>query len=97
MAAETAIPAGLLESLRATLGQGRSGIEETAASAPAGIDAGELSAMLSSMLSRVADSAALVSDSLEAVSAQVSEVGAEFWNVDADVAGDYSGQVPRAD
>lgn len=96
MGAETAIPAGLLESVRASLGRGRTAIEESASSAPSGIDGGELSAMLTSMMSRVADNAAAVSDSLSAVSAQVSEVGAAFWSLDADVATRYSGAVPDA-
>lgn len=91
MGRELAIPPGTLEIVRSNLSTARERLEETASSAPSAIDGGELTSMLTSMLSRVVGSSATVSDSLLAVSAQVAEVDAAFWELDADVARTYSG------
>lgn len=91
MGAELVIPPATLELVRSTWETARESLEETASSAPSAVDAGELTAMLTSMLSRVVASSATVSDSLSAASAQVGETGAAFWELDADVAAGYSG------
>ena len=85
--------------IRADLGKGREGLEDTAAAAPGSIDAGEMSAMLASMLGRVTDQAAQVSAACGAIGDQVGVAGAAFWELDAEVAGVFSGPggPPRAD
>ncbi|QZY28790.1 hypothetical protein [Nocardioides coralli] len=91
MAEELRVPPAALDQIRAELGRGRSALEECGPSTPRGIDAGEMTAMLTGMLSRVLDSAAAMSEGLAAVSSQVGEAGTTFWETDASVATTYAG------
>ncbi|MGH3361246.1 MAG: hypothetical protein ACRDOM_02190 [Nocardioides sp.] len=95
MGEELQVSPATLARIRSDLGKGREALEGSASSAPSGIDAGEMTAMLTGMMSKVVDNAAAVSEALGGMSAQVSGTGAHFWEVDADVAADYRGQVPR--
>lgn len=79
---ELNIPAAVLEEVRSALADGRTAIEDVAGSAPASVDAGEMTAMILGMLARVVDNAATVSEGLSAVADQVAEAEAEFWEVD---------------
>lgn len=89
MAEELRVPAATLAEIRAQLGRGRGALEECGASAPRGVDAGDVTALLTGMLSRVLESAAAVSEGLAAVSGQVGEAGTTFWETDAGVATSY--------
>lgn len=89
MAEELKVPAATLAEVRDRLGAGRSALEESASSAPRTVDGGEVTALLTGMLSRVLDNAAAVSEALGAVSSQVAEAGTAFWETDAEVAATY--------
>ena len=91
MADELAISAAALDSVREELGRGETAIEESASSAPEGIDAGDLTAMLTGMMAKVLDRAADVSEGIAAVSAQVGEAGTHFWEIDTETAATYRG------
>ena len=86
---EMNIPGPVLDAVRSELGNGRTSIEGVAGSAPGTVDAGDLTALILSMLGRVVDNAAAVSEGLAAVSDQVTEVEVEFWELDAAQAGTY--------
>lgn len=92
MGEELKVPTATLAEIQTELGRGESALEDTAASAPTAIDAGDLTAMLTSMMSKVIDRAASVSEGLAGISSQVAEAGAHFWEVDADVATTYGGR-----
>jgi hypothetical protein len=85
--------------IRADLGKGRQGLEDTASAAPGSVDAGDMSAMLSSMLGRITEQAAQASAACGAIGDQVGVAGAAFWELDAEVASVFSGPggPPRAD
>ena len=85
--------------IRADLSKGRQGLEDTASAAPGSVDAGEMSAMLTSMLAKVTDQAAQVSAACGAIGDQVGIAGAAFWELDAEVSSVFSGPggPPRAD
>lgn len=96
MGEELKVPAATLSEITSELGKGQSALEDTASSAPAGVDAGDLTAMLTGMLSKVLERAASVSEGLAGVSSQVAEAGTHFWETDAEVATTYGGRVPDA-
>lgn len=96
MGDELDVPAGVLDEIRSSLGTGASGLESCGSSAPGSIDAGDATAVLSGMLSRLVDNAGALSESLTAISSQVGSVGAEFWRVDSGEAARYAGK-PVAD
>ncbi len=97
MGDELTVPATTLSEIRNELGKGRSALEDTASSVPSGIDAGDLTAMVTGMMSKVIERAAEVSEGLAGISGQVAEAGSHFWEVDADVATTYGGTgVPGA-
>lgn len=97
MSGDLQVSPGVVGSIRAELGKGRQGLEDSAGSAPSSIDAGEMTAMLLSMLSRVTEQAATVSASLGAIGDQVGEAGAAFWETDSEIASVYAGGPRRAD
>lgn len=80
---ELRVPPAVLDTVRADLDAGRQALEDAAGSAPSGVDAGELTALLLGMLGKVSGNAAAVSEGLAAASAQVADAGADFWEVDA--------------
>lgn len=86
---ELSVPASVLGGVRAVLSSGRSDLESVASSAPASVDAGEMTAMLLGMLGSVVDNAAAVSEGLAAVHDQVDVAEAEFWETDAAEAARY--------
>lgn len=89
------IPAGVLATVRARLQDGRAALEETAASAPRNVDAGDLTPMVQGMLAKALDNAASISTGLSAIGAQVDEAGAHFWEVDAAQAAGYRPSLVR--
>ncbi len=91
MGDELRVPSATLGAIRSELATGRTALEDTASSSPRAIDAGEMTAMLTAMMSKVIDNAATVSESLGGVSGQVAEAGSNFWETDADVASSYAG------
>ena len=94
MGDELRIPAGVLSDIRGELGKGSDALEGTGGSAPRGIDAGEMTAMLTGMMSKVVDQAAALSEGLSGVSAQVGEADTHFWETDEDVSTSYGGGRP---
>jgi hypothetical protein len=86
---ELAVPASVLAEVRSALSSGRSGLESVASSAPASVDAGEMTAMLLGMLATVVDNAAGVSEGLVAVHDQVAVAETAFWETDAAEAARY--------
>lgn len=92
MADELRVPPGVLSAVTSALNDGRAGLEDTSGSSPQGVDAGEMTAMITGMLGKLCDSAGTLSQSLGAMSAQVDEAHAEFWRVDADQAAAYGGR-----
>lgn len=89
MAGELRVPPAVLSAVTAGLAHGRSALEKTSGSAPRGVDAGEMTAMITGMLGKLLDSSGTLSQSLDAMGAQVDEAHAEFWRVDADQAASY--------
>ena len=94
---ELQVPSGLLEGLAGRLTKAAGSVEDTAGSAPSGVDAGDLTAMIAGMISAVADNAASVSEALTAMGAQVGTAQADFWSADDAVASSYRGGLPNAD
>lgn len=82
MADDIDISAATLGSIRSSLGRGRTEVEETAGSAPGGIDAGDVSTVLNAMVNKAVDQAAALSEVLSVVGEQVEEAGADFWAQD---------------
>lgn len=91
MSGELQVSADVLAAIRGELDKGRQGLEDSASGAPTSIDAGEMSAMLTSMLAKVTEQAATVSAALGAIGDQVGVTGAAFWDLDADVSTVFSG------
>jgi hypothetical protein len=85
------LPPGLLDTVRAGLDKAASGLEDTAGGAPQGVDAGDMQGIVTSMISRVVDNAATVSEVMTAISAQVGNADAAFWETDDAVASTYRG------
>lgn len=84
-------PAALAE-IRSQLGRGRQALEDSASSAPRDIDAGDMTAMLTGMLSRALENAATVSTALAAISDQVGNAGTAFWETDEEVGASFGGR-----
>ena len=92
------VPSATLSEIQGELGKGGSALEDTGSSAPSGIDAGDMTAMLTGMMSKVIEQAATLSEGLAAISGQVAEAGSHFWEVDAEIGATYGGAGgPRAD
>jgi hypothetical protein len=91
---ELSVPPGVLSDIQGELGKGSDAIEGTAGSAPRAIDAGEMTAMLTGMMSKVLDQAAALSEGLSGVCAQVGEADTHFWETDEDVSTSYGGGRP---
>ena len=77
------VPAATLDAIRAVLGSARATVEDTATSAPAAVDGGDMTPLLTAMLSKLTDSAASLSEGLAAISDQVDDTEADFWATDA--------------
>ena len=88
---ELRVPPATLAAIRGFLDAAASGLEGTAGSAPTGLDGGDMTPLLTAMLSKVVDSAATMSEGLTLVSAQVDETEADFWASDADVSATFAG------
>lgn len=83
--------------IRGFLDSAAAGLEETAGSAPAGLDGGEMTPLLTAMLSRLVDSAATMSEGLTLVGGQVGETEADFWASDSAVSSTFSAGSARVD
>lgn len=92
MGDELRVSPGTLAEIRARLAAGRQALEDCAASAPRNLAAGDMTAMLTGMMSRVLDNAALLSTGLAAISDQVGEAGTAFWETDQEIGATYGGQ-----
>lgn len=66
-------------------------MEDAADSAPAGIDAGDMTPLLTEMMAKVVTNAAAMSEGLAGVSAQVDVAGRDFWATDANVSDAFAG------
>lgn len=80
------ISEAVLGRIRESMDHGRNRIEDTASSAPKSVDAGELSAMMHGMLSKLTDSAGTISEVLSVVRDRVDDAAANFWEQDAETA-----------
>ena len=94
---ELRISPATFATIRGFLDGAATGLESTAGSAPAGLDGGDMTPLLTAMLSALADSAATMSEGLTAVSGQVDETEADFWTSDAAVSSTFTGGGPRVD
>lgn len=94
---ELRISPATLATIRGFLDGAATGLESTAGSAPAGLDGGDMTPLLTAMLSALVDSAATMSEGLTAVSGQVDETAADFWTSDAAVSSTFMGGGPRVD
>ena len=77
------------ESIASGLDQAHARIDDTAGTAPTDVDAGEVSALVSAMLSRVTESAAGVSEGLSAASGKVTSAAASLLNADVAARDDF--------
>jgi hypothetical protein len=73
------------ESIATSLDNARSGLDDTAGSAPTGVDAGEATALVNELIARVSDSAAGLSEGMAAASGKVRMAATSFLNVDLGV------------
>lgn len=90
---ELRVPPATLSSIRGLLDTAAGDIEATAGSAPQGLDGGDMTPLLTAMLSKMVDSAATLSEGLTVVSAQVTDAEADFWTSDAAVSDTFAGGV----
>ncbi|HYH73391.1 MAG TPA: hypothetical protein VD764_09235 [Nocardioides sp.] len=90
---ELRVPPTTLSSIRGFLDTAASGLEATAGSAPHGLDGGDMTPVLTAMLSKLVDNAATLSEGLTVVSAQVTDAEADFWTSDAAVSDSFAGGV----
>ncbi|MCB0895748.1 MAG: hypothetical protein H6529_16380 [Nocardioides sp.] len=72
------------ETIATNLDHARSVLDDTAGSAPAGVDAGEASALVTALIARVSESAAGLSEGLAAASGKVRDSATSL--LDADLA-----------
>lgn len=79
------VPTATLDAIRALLANARSSVEGTATSAPTTVDGGDMTPLLTAMLSKLTDSTASLSEGLAAISDQVDDAEADFWTTDAAV------------
>jgi hypothetical protein len=91
------VPPATLGTIRGFLDSAAVGLEETAGSAPSGLDGGDMTPLLTAMLSKLVDSAATMSEGLTLVSGQVDETEADFWTSDAAVSATFAGGGARVD
>ena len=70
------------EEIASGLDSARTRIEETAGSAPSAVDAGEATAIITAMISRVSESAAGLSEGLAAASGKVRSSTTSLLNAD---------------
>ncbi len=94
---EVRVPPGTLTTIRGYLDTAAARIEETAASAPRAIDAGDMTPLLTAMLSTLVGSAATMSEGLSVTSSQVGETEADFWTSDSAVEATFVGGARRVD
>lgn len=80
-----------LSTIRKLLDTAADGLEDTADSAPATIDAGDMTPLLTEMMAKVVSNAAAMSEGLSSVSAQVDVAGRDFWSTDATVSETFAG------
>ena len=73
------------ESIATSLDHARSGLDDTAGSAPTGVDAGDATALVTALVARVGESAAGLSEGLGAASGKVRSSAASFLTVDLGV------------
>jgi hypothetical protein len=73
------------ESIATSLDTARSALDDTVGSAPDGVDAGEATAIVTALISRVSQSAAGLSEGLAAASGKVRTSATSFLNVDVGV------------
>lgn len=84
------VPPTTLSSIRGFLDTAAAGLEATAGSAPHGLDGGDMTPLLTAMLSKLVDNAAALSEGLTVVSAQVTGAEADFWTSDAAVSDTFA-------
>ena len=73
------------EAIASSLESARTGLDGTAASAPAGVAAGAATALVQQLLARVSESAAGLSEGLGAASGKVRSAATSFLEVDLGV------------
>jgi hypothetical protein len=73
------------EAIATGLDHARAGLDDTAGSAPSGVDAGDATALVTALVARVSESAAGLSEGLAAASGKVRTSAASFMNVDLGV------------
>lgn len=91
MGDELRVSPSTLAEIRSQLSRGRQALEDCASSAPHTIDAGDLTSILTGMMSRALDNAARLSTGLAALGEQVGEAGTTFWETDQQVGAMYRG------
>lgn len=94
---EVRVPPATLAAIRIVLGDARTTLEESAGTAPASVDGGDMAPVLAAMLGKLTECAATMSESLAAISTEVSESEADFWATDAAVSSAFGGGRPRVD
>lgn len=73
------------ESIATSLDNARSGLDDTAGSAPSGVDAGDATALVDALIGRVGESAAGLSEGMAAASSKVRTAATSFLDVDLGV------------
>ncbi len=94
---EVRVPPDTLDAIRGLLDTAATGVEETAGSAPTAVDGGDMTPLLTAMLSKLVDNAATMSEGLTATSSQVGATEADFWTSDSSVGSTFAGGAHRVD
>lgn len=84
-----------LERIARTLTTAAAGLEDCGGSAPGGVDGGDLSSLISSMISKVTESAGGLSEGLTAAGGQVSASAASYAASDDSAAHGFGPQRAR--
>lgn len=91
----TEVSYAALEGIERTLTRAAAGIEDCATSAPSNVDGGDLSALITSMISKVAESAGGLSEGLSAAGSSVTASHSAYVSSDDRSAWSLGSQIAR--
>ena len=94
---ETRLSPATKDAICGFLDSARGDLESTAGGAPGGVDGGDMTPLLTAMMSKLVSSAASMSEGLAAVSGNVGDTAADFRATDAAVQSTFAGGAARGD
>ena len=94
---EVRVTPDTLAAIRQLVDTAAARVEETAGSAPTALDGGDMTPLLTAMLSKLVDNAATMSEGLTVTSSQVGATQADFWASDSSVRSTFANGAHRVD